>query len=521
MNEQTKKTGAAILVDSLIEQGVKLIFGYPGAAILSIYDELYHRRDHIRHILVSHEQHAAHAADGYARASGSVGVCLATSGPGTTNLITGIATAFMDSIPIVAITGNVCTALLGKDSFQEVDSTGITIPVVKHSWLVKNGADIAGIIKEAFIVSRSGRAGPVLIDIPSDVLEQHAESKPLSSARLKRLSKTFPVNDTAIEQAAKLLCAAQKPVIYAGGGVVSADAGIQLLSLAEYLNAPVILSLMGLASFPSRHPLCAGLIGKYGTDYANTALKQADIILALGARFSERVTGNDPEQFIHGATVVHFDIDPAEINKTVRATLSVQGDLKETLPRLLALLPPSRYTFPPLPAASVPSNAFNPQYIITTAAEYLGPDAIVVTDVGRHQLWTAQFYPFSGRARSFLTSGGMGTMGFGLGAALGSAFACPTRPVLLITGDGSFRMNCSEMSTLVAYNVPVLILILNDHALGMIKEWQSLLYEGRYSESTLNRPPDFVKLAAAYGIAGFQACTAASFTAALKEATKL
>ncbi|MDR2149352.1 MAG: biosynthetic-type acetolactate synthase large subunit [Spirochaetaceae bacterium] len=522
MNDQTRKTGAALLVDALIEEGVELIFGYPGAAVLSIYDELYHRRDRIQHILVSHEQHAAHAADGYARASGSVGVCLATSGPGTTNLMTGIATAFMDSVPLVAITGNVCTTLLGKDSFQEVDSTGITIPIVKHSWLVKDGADLAFIVREAFVVSRTGRAGPVLIDIPSDVLEDYYAVKSVPHCRLKKLSKTMTVHDTALKQAAQALCTAQKPVIYAGGGVVSADAGADLLSLAERLNAPVTLSLMGIASFPSRHPLCVGLIGAYGTDYAATAIRQADLILALGARFSERVTGNDPEGFIHGATVVHCDIDPAEINKTVRATLALVGDLKETLPRLLALLPPARDKPPPVSVPSVPrSPALSPQYIMATAAAALGPDALIVTDVGRHQLWTAQFYPFTGRARSFLTSGGMGTMGFGLGAALGSAFACPDRPVVLITGDGSFRMNCSELSTLVAYHVPVLILLLNDHALGMIKQWQFIRYEGRYSESILNRPPDFVKLAEAYGITGFQAATAPSFTAALEDANKL
>ena len=520
MKEQTGKTGAAVLIDALIEEGVELVFGYPGAAILSIYDELYRRQDKIRHILVSHEQQAAHAADGYARASGSVGVCLATSGPGATNLITGIATAFMDSVPIVAITGNVCTSLLGKDSFQEVDSTGVTIPIVKHSRLVKSAAELAFIIKEAFIVSKRGRAGPVLIDIPSDVLEMPCESVSASPTRLKRLSKTSAPDYVSIDMAAQALKAAVRPVIYAGGGVVSAGAGAHLRSLAETLNAPVTLSLMGLSSFPSRHPLCAGLLGKYGTDYANNAIMHSDLILALGARFSERITANNPESFIHGATVVHFDIDPAEINKTVRSTIAVQGDLKETLPALLERLPASLYSAPVVQVLPL-TPSFTPQYIIATIAEHVGPEAVVVTDVGLHQLWTARFYPFTGRERSFLTSGGMGTMGFGLGAAIGSAFACPDRPVLLITGDGSFRMNCIEMSTLVAYDVPVLIVIFNDHALGMIKQWQSLLYEGRYSESVLSRPPDFVKLAEAYSITGFKVHNISSLRAALEGASEL
>jgi acetolactate synthase-1/2/3 large subunit len=522
-------SGARILVEALIEQGVDTVFGYPGAAVLHIYDELYRQRGRIRHILVSHEQHAAHAADGYARSSGKTGVCIATSGPGATNLITGIAAAYMDSVPLVAITGNVSTALLGKDSFQEVDIAGISMPVVKHNWIVKDVDEAAETVREAFIVAALGRPGPVLIDVPKDVMAAVGEYRPRSAVRgfrarrllARKERRTF--DDEDIRRAAELIRQARRPLIYAGGGVIASGAEEQVRLLAERLNAPVALSLMGIGALPQNHRLCTGLIGMHGAAASNRAAQKADLLMALGARFSDRVTSR-ADRFARGAQILHIDIDPAEINKNVRSAAAVTGDLKAVLTRLLEELPRKMETEwngaiqkwkALIPRDHHRKTALHPRFVIQETARRLGDEALVVTDVGQHQIWTAQFYPFT-RPRSFLSSGGLGAMGFGLGAAAGAGIANPGRPVVLFTGDGSFRMNSAEMSTLTACGLPVLIVIFNNRTLGMVRQWQNFFFGGRYSETSLEgRPPDFVKLAEAYGVSGRRAGDEASFISAL------
>jgi acetolactate synthase-1/2/3 large subunit len=528
-----KYTGAGILIEALIEQGVDTIFGYPGGAVLYIYDELYKQRKRIRHILVSHEQHAAHAADGYARSSGRVGVCLATSGPGATNLVTGIAAAAIDSVPIVAITGNVSVPLLGKDSFQEVDIAGITMPIVKHNWIVRDVNELAETIREAFIVAKSGRPGPVLVDIPKDITAAQALYVPgeIRGERAERLSmrnerRTFSEDD--IETAAALLREAKRPVLYAGGGVNLSGASAELGKLAELLNAPVALSLMGMGAFPHDHRLCTGMIGMHGTAASNKAVQKSDLLVAIGARFSERVT-SQVEKFARSAKILHIDIDPAEINKNIRTYASVTGDVKTVLERLIQRLPAKMETDwngeidkwkAIVPRDHHRKTALHPRFVIQETAKALGGKAIVVTDVGQHQMWTAQFYPFS-RPRSFLSSGGMGAMGFGLGAAAGAKTANPGRPVVLFTGDGCFRMNCTEMATLVRYGLSVLIIVFNNRTLGMVRQWQNFFYEGRYSETDLDdRPPDFIKLAEAYGVSAYRAGDELLFREALQMAGK-
>jgi acetolactate synthase-1/2/3 large subunit len=551
--------GARILIEALIEQGVDTVFGYPGGAVLFIYDELYKQRDRIRHILVGHEQHAAHAADGYARSSGKAGVCIATSGPGATNLVTGIATAAMDSVPVVAITGNVSTHLLGKDSFQEVDIAGITMPIVKHNWIVKDVNALAETVREAFIVARSGRPGPVLIDIPKDITAALGEWIPLPGrgpgkrtktvsadkqvagifsaadaypgVRARRLAErnrrpTFTDDD--IDRAAAMFKAAKRPLIYAGGGVILSDACGELKELAERINAPVALSLMGVGTFPREHRLYTGLIGMHGTVASNKAVQKTDLLVAMGARFSDRVTSR-ADHFAKGAKVLHFDIDPAEVNKNVEADSWVLGDIKEIVVKLLKILPRRMKTEwgddiekwkEKIPKAHHSGNSIlHPRFIIEETAKRLGKDAMVATDVGQHQIWTAQFYPFT-RPRSFLSSGGLGTMGFGLGAAIGAKLANPTRAAALFTGDGSFRMNCGELATLSRYRLPILIVIINNSVLGMVRQWQTLFYGERYSETTQDRPPDFVKLASAYGVKGYLAENEKTFVEALDTAMK-
>ncbi|MDR1099473.1 MAG: biosynthetic-type acetolactate synthase large subunit [Treponema sp.] len=563
-------TGARILIETLVEQGVDTVFGYPGGAVLEIYDQLYQHRDRIKHILVSHEQHAAHAADGYARSTGKVGVCIATSGPGATNLITGIATAAMDSVPLVAITGNVATGLLGKDSFQEVDIAGISMPVVKHNWIVKNVDELAEVIREAFIVAASGRPGPVLVDIPKDITALSTEWVPLGktaahptgssnttdnsnttgeksagnsnaavektatvlaarSLRLEERNRRTSFTAEDISRAAALLMEAKRPVLYAGGGVIISGASRELAALAERLNAPVALSLMGIGAFPPDHRLYTGLIGMHGTVASNKAAQKADLLVAVGARFSDRVTSRT-DMFAKTARVLHFDIDPAEVNKNVRAQAGVVGDLKETLGRLLETLPPKLATDwngevekwkTHVPQTHTREAAgkhrLHPRFIIEECARLLGRDALTVTDVGQHQMWTAQFYPVH-RPRSFLTSGGLGTMGYGLGAALGARIGNPQRPVVLFTGDGCFRMNCAELGTLRGYGLALLVIIFNNSTLGMVRQWQSLFYQGRYAESDLGPSPDFVKLAEAYGVSGYRAEDRRGFSAALDKA---
>ena len=525
-----KYQGARILIESLLENGVDTIFGYPGGSVLNIYDELYRYKDRIRHILVSHEQHAAHAADGYARASGKAGVCLATSGPGATNLVTGIATAFADSIPIVAITGNVGIPLLGKDSFQEVDITGITMPIVKHNWIVEDIRDLAQIVNEAFIVALSGRPGPVLIDIPKDISSALCEydgkadnGKNGRAGRLKEKTKRLTFSGNDIEKAAFLIKNSKRPMIYAGGGVIQAGANENLKKLAELLNAPVALSLMGMGAFHAAHPLCTGLIGMHGTFASNKAVQKADLLIAAGARFSDRVTSS-AEHFAKNAKIIHIDIDPAEINKNISSDAHIIGDLKLVLENLLKKLPQKLSSEwngdiekwkAQTPKRLKRKTVLNPRFIIEETAKALSENAIVVTDVGQHQVWTAQFFPFS-KPRSFLSSGGMGTMGYGMGAAAGAKIANLEKPVVLFTGDGCFRMNSAEMATFVKYSLPVLIIIFNNSALGMLRQWQNFFYESNYYETDLdNRTPDFIKLAESYGVQGFRVTDEKSFLEAL------
>lgn len=527
-----KYTGARIVIECLAEQGVDLVFGYPGGTILNIYDELYKHADRIRNVLTAHEQGAAHAADGYARASGKVGVVLATSGPGATNLVTGIATAYMDSVPMVAITCNVSTNLLGKDSFQEVDITGITMSITKHNYIVRDVTKLADTIREAFAIARTGRPGPVLIDIPKDITAQVTEWEPLTPglARVSELAArcaskipVAPADDIA--RAAELLSGAQRPFFYVGGGVIISDAEEELRSLAERLNAPVSVSLMGKTGFPASHPLCTGMIGMHGTKASNTAANRCDLLVAIGARFSDRVI-SDPARFAKESAILQIDIDPAEINKNIRTQASLTGDIKDILGRLGALVRPrardgwndtvdelKRH----IPAMYSKKTRLHPRFVLETVHDRLGDDTIIATEVGQHQMWVAQFYPFA-KPRTLLTSGGLGTMGYGTGAAMGAQFAFPDRYVVHVAGDGSFRMNLNELATISYYKLPIVIIVANNGTLGMVRQWQKLFYEKRYSATTLDRPPDFVKLADAFGIRGFRATTEAEFVTAFDAA---
>lgn len=525
-----KMTGARVVVECLIEQGVDTVFGYPGGAILNIYDELYKNSGRIRHILTAHEQGASHAADGYARSTGQVGVVMATSGPGATNLVTGIATAYMDSIPLIAITCNVGTSLLGKDSFQEVDITGVTMPITKHNYIVRDVKNLASVIREAFLIARSGRPGPVLIDIPKDITAAEVEYEPatplskdpenveLTKLNLKRIVKTAEPTDEQIAQAAKIINAAERPVIYCGGGVVISGAEKELLEFAEKAKIPVCVSLMGKSAFPATHDLCTGMVGMHGTKASNTAVSKSDVLLTIGARFSDRVI-SDPKRFARGSKVIQIDIDPAEINKNIKVAASLVGNIKTVLEKLNPLIEKrekSKWneqidewkTF--VPDSWKKHSAMNPKVICEYVAEKLGEDTIVTTEVGQHQMWVAQFYPFT-KPRTFLTSGGLGTMGYGTGAAIGAQVANPTKRVVHFAGDGSFRMNCNELATIDHYGLPIIIIIMNNGTLGMVRQWQNLFYAGRYSQTTLDFGPDFVKLAEAYGIRGFRATSEEEF----------
>jgi len=501
-------TGADILLECLLEQGVDTIFGFPGGAVLNIYDSLYKYRDRIKHYLTSHEQGAAHAADGYARVTGKVGVCLATSGPGATNLVTGIATAYMDSVPVVAITGNVPLNLLGKDSFQEVDITGITMPITKHNFIVKDVNDLANIVRRAFYIAQEGRPGPVLIDIPKDITAQKAEYTPAPKREAPR--STEYITEKAINHAIELIKSSSKPLIYAGGGVIASDAAQELLEFAERINAPVTLSLMGMGGFPATHPNYTGMIGMHGTKTSNMAATQCDLLIAIGARFSDRVVSK-VERFAPHARILHIDIDEAEVNKNVRTSRFIIGDVREVLRALNKRLErverrewmdyiqdmKAKY-----PLGTNGKNILTPQYILEKIYELTGGDAIVATEVGQHQIWTAQYYKFT-RPRTFVSSGGLGTMGFGLGAAIGAQVGAPGKRVFNIAGDGSFRMNMNELATAVEYNLPIIEVIMNNHALGMVRQWQNLFYDSRYSQTTLDRCTDFVKLAEAFGAVGY------------------
>ena len=534
-----KYTGARIVIECLVEQGVDMVFGYPGGAILNVYDELYKNKDRVRHILTAHEQGAAHAADGYSRSTGKVGVVMATSGPGATNLVTGIATAYMDSIPMVAITCNVTTPLLGKDSFQEIDITGITMPITKHNYIVRDVNRLADTIREAFLVAQSGRPGPVLVDIPKDITAAVADYQPpvvhfaseepssLERASIRRVTKISSPSDAEVEAIAQIINQSQRPFLYVGGGVVIDNACQQLRELAELRNIPVATSLMGKSAFPSLHPLCCGMIGMHGTKAANMGANRSDLVIALGARFSDRVI-SDSSKFARNSRILHIDVDPAEINKNIAAHYSLVGSVKELLTRLLPLIEPRPESEwnqeiaqwkQHLPAMYSKKTRLHPKFAFEYINRRLGDDAILTTEVGQHQMWAAQFYPFS-KPRTFLTSGGLGTMGYGTGAAIGAQLANPGRRVVHIAGDGSFRMNCNELATIAHYQVPVIIVVVNNGTLGMVRQWQHLFYDKRYSETTLDFGPDFVKLAEAYGIAGSRATNEEEFMAAFDRAAE-
>lgn len=535
-----KLNGAAILIECLIEQGVGTVFGFPGGAVLPIYDELYKRQDRIHHVLTAHEQHAGHAADGYARASGKTGVCIATSGPGATNLVTPIATAYMDSTPIVFITGNVPQSLMGTDSFQEADISGMTMPVTKHNYLVTRVDKLADIVREAFYIASSGRPGPVLIDIPKDVQIAETEYKPASGAQLiPKLSMKHPTAQLRpegealerykvkaaprLEQAAKLIAEAQKPLIYCGGGVILSGAESELLAFADRVDAPVVSTLMGLGAVPADNPRMLGMLGMHGTHAANIAMQRCDLLIAVGVRFSDRALGN-AATFAAQAKVLHIDIDRAEINKNVSTTLHITGDARVVLDLLLPRVEQKDNTQWMQQARSMmeeylSDELFEPRKILRQMAA-IAPEITVATDVGQHQMWTAQHFPFL-HPRQLITSGGLGTMGFGLGAAMGAAASDPQgKPVALITGDGSFRMNLTELSTIGYYNIPVIVVIFNNGTLGMVRQWQTLFFGHRYSQTTLDRGPDFMKLAEAYGLSGTRVDTVEVFAAAFKTAVE-
>lgn len=515
-----KLTGSQILLESLKCEGVDTIFGYPGGAVINIYDDLYDSS--INHVLTRHEQAAVHAADGYARCTGKVGVALATSGPGATNTVTGIATAYMDSIPMVIITGQVPTPLIGNDAFQEADICGITRPCTKHNYLVKNVRDLARTIKEAFYIARTGRPGPVLIDLPKDVQIDTCLFNYPETVELRGYKPTYSGNYRQIEKAAKLILEARRPVLYVGGGINLSAASAELLALAELMQIPVTTTLMAMSAFPQRHPLALGMLGMHGTFCANMSVTECDLLIAIGARFDDRVTGRI-DSFAEKAKVIHVDIDPTSIKKNVAVDLPIVGDLKDVLIKLKASLDTKteqvqvfitdtqewrqkiatwRERHPMAYQAS--ENVIKPQFVIQKLRELSADDAIVTTEVGQHQMWTAQFFDFI-QPRTFLTSGGLGTMGFGLPAALGAQVAFPGRQVIDISGDGSFQMNSQELATLVQYQLPVKIAILNNNYLGMVRQWQQMFFDKRYSQTPLELPIDFVKLAEAYGAVGFNA----------------
>ncbi len=516
-----KLTGAEIVIACLEEQGVDTVFGYPGGAILNIYDALY-KHGEIRHILTSHEQGASHAADGYARATGKVGVCFATSGPGATNLVTGIATAYMDSVPIVAITCNVGNSLLGKDSFQEVDITGITMPITKYNFIVKDVNNLAGVIRRAFKIARTGRPGPVLIDITKDATSDSAEYTKMKPEEIKPDVNLITEED--LETAVKLIRESEKPMIFVGGGAILSNASEELLEFAEKVNAPVCDTLMGKGAFSGEHPLYVGMLGMHGTKYANFGVCKCDLLITVGSRFSDRVSG-DTSRFAMGAKVLQIDVDPAEINKNVMTSASVIGDVKEVLKRLNPMLEQQNHSrwieyindlkerFP----MKYDQDRLTGPYVVEEIYRATKGDAIICTDVGQHQMWTAQYYKFS-KPRTLLTSGGLGTMGYGLGAAIGAKLAKPEKTVINIAGDGCFRMNMNELATASRYNIPVIEVILNNHVLGMVRQWQTLFYDEHYSATTLNDKVDFVKVAEALGCRGIRVTSKEELAPALKEA---
>ncbi len=504
------KSGAKILIEGLQREGVETIFGYPGGVVLPIYDELYNAP--IRHILVRHEQAAAHAADGFARASGRVGVCLATSGPGACNLVTGIATAYMDSVPIVALTGQVPTNLLGNDAFQEADISGITLPITKHSYLVKDTRDLSRVVREAFHIARTGRPGPVLIDIPKDICTNQVEDVPLSGpVSLRGYQPTLKGHARQIEKALALLEKAERPVIYAGGGIIASNASGELVDLAERFMIPVTTTLMGIGCIPCDHPLNLGMLGMHGTEYANFAITECDLLLAIGVRFDDRVTGK-VSTFAPHAKIIHIDVDPAEIGKNKVIDVPIVGDARAVLQAMLQKiqkrggrenwLEKIRMWKKKHPLKYRDDGNLRPQFIIQQLSDLLKGEGIIVSEVGQNQMWTAQYYCFR-RPRSWLTSGGLGTMGYGFPASMGAHYARPDEVVFDVAGDGSFQMNIQELGTVSHYKIPVKVAILNNMFLGMVRQWQELFYDRRYSFTELPSV-DFVKIAAAYGVDGMR-----------------
>ena len=518
-------TGAEIVVECLKEQGVDTVFGYPGGAILNVYDALYKHRSEIRHILTSHEQGASHAADGYARATGKVGVCLATSGPGATNLVTGIATAYMDSIPIVAITCNVGVPLLGKDSFQEIDITGITMPITKHNFIVKDVAKLAETIRKAFRIAMSGRPGPVLIDIPKDVTSNVTEYEK------EELGKYNPrethINEEEIDRAVALIEGSERPFVFVGGGAVLSDASEELLEFVNNLDAPVTDTLMGKGAFPGTDPRYTGMLGMHGTKASNFGVSECDLLIVVGARFSDRVTGNT-ETFAKNARILQIDIDPAEMDKNVIITAGVTGDIKTVLGILnkkigqqehsdwLAKIEGYKEKYP----LKYHHDILTGPFIVEEIYRQTEGGAIITTEVGQNQMWAAQYYKFT-KPRTLLTSGGLGTMGYGLGAAMGAKTGCPGKTVVNIAGDGCFRMNMNEIATAVRHNIPVIEVVINNHVLGMVRQWQDLFYDERYSATVLRDKVDFAKVAEAMGAVGMCVDTQEGFREAFAEALTL
>lgn len=519
------KNGAEILIDALVEQGVDTIFGYPGGAVLNIYDALYKNSDRIRHILTAHEQGAAHAADGYARATGKVGVCLATSGPGATNLVTGIATAYMDSIPMVAITGNVGTSLIGRDSFQEVYIAGITMPITKHNFVVRDVDELADTVRDAFRIAASGRPGPVLIDIPKDITAAKCEFIPKGKVEI---NETYEISDEELQTVADMIAASERPMIYYGGGVETSDAGDMLLQLQRKADIPSAHTMMAIGCIPDTEPLSLGMIGMHGTVSAAWAVERCDLLVCIGARFSDRVATNT-KRFAPSAKVIHVDIDDAEINKNIGVDYAIVSDAETFLEKVMPYIKEAKHDAWRAQIAEwqtkldyVPKDdesVIHPHQLLRTVAEETPEDTIIATDVGQHQLWSAQY---NGRkhVRQFLTSGGLGTMGFGYGAALGAQVAFPDRTVVHITGDGSFHMNLNEICTAVSYNLPVITIIMNNRVLGNVRQWQTMFYGSRYSQTDPHRKTDYVKLADAFGARGFRVSNIAELRDALREAMK-
>lgn len=518
-------SGAEIVIECLKEQEVDTVFGYPGGSILNIYDALYKHQDEINHILTSHEQGAAHAADGYARATGKVGVCLATSGPGATNLVTGIATAYMDSIPVVAITCNVAANLLGKDSFQEIDILGVTMPITKYNFIVKDVTKLASVIRRAFVIAKSGRPGPVLVDIPKDVTAAMGDYSYEKPEVLKRQTDTILEQD--IENALAMIKAARKPFIFVGGGAVLADAADELFAFAHKVQAPVADSLMGKGAYPGTDEFYTGMLGMHGTKASNLGVSECDLLIVVGARFSDRVVG-DASRFASGAKILQLDVDPAEINKNIVTDASIIGDVKVILRKLNARLDPKNHDewvghverLKDMYPLRYSKDILTGPSIIEKIYELTEGNAIISTDVGQHQMWAAQYYKFK-RPRQLLTSGGLGTMGYGVGAAIGAKMGCHDKTVINIAGDGCFRMNMNEIATATRYNIPIIQVILNNHVLGMVRQWQTLFYGKRYSHTVLNDQVDFVKVSEGLGAKAYRVTTIEEFETVFTEAVSL